>query len=69
MHIETMQPDFISNAEAAAMVGVTPGTLAVWRCTKKVRVPHFRIGRKVVYSRAALAKWLATRMVDAVEAA
>jgi hypothetical protein len=39
----------LSPAETANILGVTKGTLAVWRCTKRYYLPFVRIGRKVFY--------------------
>lgn len=35
--------------EAAAILGVSPGTLAIWRCTKRYRLAYRKVGRKVMY--------------------
>ena len=39
----------LSPAEAAEALGVTIGTLAVWRCTKRYQLPFVKIGRKIFY--------------------
>lgn len=43
--------------EAAEMLGISPRLL--WSLTAQNRVPHARIGRRVVYSVDALREWLA----------
>ena len=59
-----MSPEWLTSDEAAVFIGVTPGTLQVWRCN---RVPHqppyYKVGRKVQYLRADLDEWLKARRV------
>ena len=35
--------------DAAKMLGVEPGTLAVWRCTRRYPLPWVKVGRCVRY--------------------
>lgn len=35
--------------ETAQFLGVTVGTLQVWRTTKRYPLPYLKIGRKVMY--------------------
>ena len=39
----------LSPVEVATILGVTEGTLAVWRCTKRYQLPFVKIGRKIFY--------------------
>lgn len=39
----------LNSAEVANILGVTEGTLAVWRCTKRYQLPFVKIGRKIFY--------------------
>jgi hypothetical protein len=39
----------LTSAEVANILGVTEGTLAVWRCTKRYCLPFVKIGRKIFY--------------------
>jgi len=39
----------LTSTEVADILGVTEGTLAVWRCTKRYCLPFVRIGRKIFY--------------------
>ncbi len=39
----------LSREEAATYLGVSPSTLANWACTKKFKIPYFRVGRSVRY--------------------
>lgn len=47
--------------EAAAYIGVTEGTLSVWRCTKRYDIPYIKVGRLVKYRKSALDAWLLSR--------
>ena len=44
----------LSSPQAANSIGVTPGTLEVWRCTKRYQIPYIKVGRLVKYRREAL---------------
>jgi excisionase family DNA binding protein len=39
----------MDTAEVAAYLGIKPGTLDTWRCTKKVKIPYIKIGSNVRY--------------------
>lgn len=49
--------DFINTEQAAAIAMVEPSTLVNWRCTKKEKIPYFKIGRKVFYKRQDILDW------------
>lgn len=51
----------LDDAQAAASLGVKPGTLAVWRVTGRYALPYLKIGRLVRYRAGDLAEWLAGR--------
>lgn len=54
-----MPEDKLNTAEAAAYIGVTKGTLEVWRCNRvKHQPPYYKLGRKVVYSKQLLDEYL-----------
>lgn len=53
--------DLLNEQEAAAMLGVAPGTLSVWRSTGRYGIPFIKVGRNVRYRPNDLDKWLATR--------
>lgn len=64
---DRMTPD-----ELADELEVTPGTLAVWRCTKRYPLPWIKIGRRVFYRRRDVEAFIASctrgdrpRVVDA----
>lgn len=56
-----IQNDLLDEASAAVVLGVTKGTLAVWRCTGRYNLPFIKIGRKVRYRRSDLDTWLIAR--------
>ena len=49
-----IQEGLCSPAEASRILGVTPHTLAVWRCENRYSLPYVKIGRLVRYRRADL---------------
>ncbi len=53
----------LSDPEATEYIGLSAGTLSVWRCTGRYGIPYVKVGRKVFYRRSALDKWLASREV------
>ena len=58
--------ELLSNKEAADYIGVAPGTLEVWRCTKRYKIPHIKLGNRLVkYRKSALDAFLESRTVDA----
>lgn len=59
--IRPREHDLIDPAPAAELLGVTEGTLSVWRSTGRYNLPFVKIGRKVRYSRTALQTWLESR--------
>jgi len=49
-------PDLLTADEAAAMLGVGRGS--IYAAVRRSDIPHRRIGRKVLFSRRALQRWL-----------
>jgi len=47
-------PDILTPREAAKVLRVSPGTLAIWRCLKRYGLPFSKVGSKVVYRRSDL---------------
>jgi hypothetical protein len=65
----TAIPGSLVNEEhAAAILGITPGTLAVWRCTKRYDLNYVRVGRAIRYKIADLERFIESRTVGVVEA-
>jgi hypothetical protein len=48
---------------AAEYIGVSSGTLAVWRCTRRYPLPYVKVGRCVRYRLSDLDAFLASRTV------
>jgi excisionase family DNA binding protein len=59
----TSRPEFLTNNEAANFLGITPGTLEVWRCTKRYPLPFYKVGGKVRYEVHDLLAFLESRKV------
>lgn len=57
----TATPEKMTTREAAEYIGVTPGTLSVWRSVGRHDVPYRKIGTKVVYFKKELDEWLESR--------
>jgi excisionase family DNA binding protein len=55
----------LSTEEAAPLLGVTPGTLEVWRTTKRYPLPYIKCGSKVRYRKSAILQFLESRTVKA----
>jgi len=53
--------DLIGEQEAAEILGLSPGTLSVWRSTGRWGLPFIKVGRNVRYSRTGLNTWLVSR--------
>lgn len=53
----------LSEGETAALIGVRPGTLQVWRCTARYPLAYVKVGRCVRYRRSAVEQFLASRTV------
>lgn len=64
MSAEICQSDFLSTTDAAQFLGVSVGTLEVWRCRKRYAIPFIKVGRLVRYRRSALERWLESRTVS-----
>lgn len=54
----------LNNKEASAYIGVLPGTLEIWRCTKRYPIPFIKVGRLVKYRKSDLDNFLHERTVD-----
>lgn len=55
----------LTNDQAAAYIGVTPGTLEVWRCTKRYNIAYIKVGRLVRYKQSSLDTFIESRTVEA----
>lgn len=68
MSSATCQSDLLNTIEAAEFLGTSPGTLEVWRCTKRYAIPFLKVGRLVRYRRSDLEQWLQSRTVSCAPA-
>ena len=50
----------LTRAEAASYLGVETQTLANWAHTGKVKIPHHKVGRKVIYMKTDLDTFLSS---------
>ena len=59
----SLSSDLLTREEAAAYLGIKPGTLAVWRTRKRYNLPVVKVGSLVRYRRSDLEKFLDRRTV------
>ncbi|VWB24092.1 helix-turn-helix domain-containing protein [Burkholderia lata] len=54
--------DFLTNLQAAKLLGIEPETLTQWRYLRKLAgaLPYYKVGRSVRYLRADLVAFLDT---------
>ena len=57
-------PEMLTPREVADLLRTTPHCLAVSRCCRRPTPPYLRIGRRILYRRADVEAWLATRVID-----
>jgi excisionase family DNA binding protein len=67
MEIISVKPRLLTTDEAAEFLGVSAGTLAVWRCVARYRLPFVKIGRNVRYDENSLREWVESRTVRQAE--
>ncbi len=48
----------LTTAQAANFLGLPASTLAMDRRTARLKIPYYRLGRRVFYSRPELETWL-----------
>ena len=56
--------EMLTEGQTAAILGLHPQTLAVWRCTKRYALPYVKVGHLVRYLREDLESWLRSRKVE-----
>jgi hypothetical protein len=52
--------------EAAAFLRLSPGTLANWQSTQRMKIPCFKLGKRVFYRESDLTKWLEQQAVNPI---
>ena len=55
------EDELLRYRDAARLLGMSPGTLMVWVCTRRYDLPFFKVGRSVLFRRSELLAWLETR--------
>lgn len=58
------QSDLLTRREAAAYLGVTPETMAVWASTRRYPIPIVKIGRLAKYKKADLDAFINSRTIN-----
>ncbi len=59
--------ELLTSNQAANYIGVSPGTLEVWRCTKRYHLPFIKVGRLVRYRKSDLDTFLDRRTIGEKE--
>lgn len=62
--ISRFQSDLLTRREAAAYLGVTPETLAVWASTRRYPLRFVKIGRLAKYRKSDLDTFIKSRTVS-----
>jgi len=57
-----LNPDLLDEQQTAAILGLSPGTLSVWRSTGRYELAFVKIGARVRYRRCDLDAWLDSRV-------
>jgi predicted site-specific integrase-resolvase len=55
----------LSPIRVAEILGVSVDTLAVWRCTQRYPLPYVKVGRKVMYRREDVERFIVGRIEGA----
>jgi excisionase family DNA binding protein len=55
----SLPPLLLSIKDTAAALGISERT--VWTLVNEGQLPHLRVGRRLLFSRAALEEWIAAR--------
>jgi len=63
----TIQNKLLTPEEAAPLIGVTPGTLQVWRSTNRYPLKYVKAGRLVRYRREDIQAFIESRIVSPAE--
>jgi len=62
---QPLESDLLPPPEVAHLLGVTTGTLEVWRCTRRYPLRYTKIGRLVKYKRGDVQAFIDSRLVGA----
>ncbi|MGA2498393.1 MAG: helix-turn-helix domain-containing protein [Tepidisphaeraceae bacterium] len=61
------RPKLLDDPAATEYLGLRPGTLSVWRCTRRYPLPYLRVGRSIKYRVEDLDRFLQERTVGAAK--
>lgn len=61
MHTPSLPRELWTPTETAAVLGLSPRTLATWRSTGRHALPYVKVGRLVRYRAQDVAAWLQAR--------
>ncbi|KIL98838.1 hypothetical protein CCC_02288 [Paramagnetospirillum magnetotacticum MS-1] len=61
--VTALDPDFITESEAASILGKTISTLRHWAMDRKGPA-RISVGRRIVYRKSALLSWLISQETD-----
>lgn len=64
MNIQTPRDPLLSESQAAELLGLRPGTLQVWRSTRRYPLRYVKVGRYVRYRQSDIDAFLASRTVE-----
>lgn len=56
-----MEKTLFTRPEAAEYLGVRPQTLAVWASTGRYSLQYVRVGKKAMYKKSELDRWITSR--------
>jgi excisionase family DNA binding protein len=59
LNLETL----LNTKEVAVLLGVAPGSLNVWRATRRYPLPYIKVGRHVRYRLSDVQEFLRSRTV------
>ncbi|MEJ7694909.1 helix-turn-helix domain-containing protein [Daejeonella sp.] len=62
MNPETLPEPLLDRKTAAKYLNVSPGTLAVWDCTKRYDLAPIKVGRAVRYRLSSLERFLENQL-------
>jgi hypothetical protein len=63
-HLGNTQDSLITPNDVAQLLGVTKGTLQVWRSTGRYNLPYIKIGKKVMYRLSSVLGFIDSRSMD-----
>jgi len=56
-----VRPQLLTPLDAAEFLGMSVGTLAVWRCTKRYDLPYIKVGHTIKYDMHDLIAFIESR--------